>query len=90
MQSNCDLKVCDFGLARAIDVEEAAMDMTDYVATRWYRAPELLLAHKDYTPAIDIWSVGCIFAELLKRKPLLPGVDSNESHFYRQFMMLRS
>lgn len=76
VNSNCDLKVCDFGLARAMDVEEVATDMTDYVATRWYRAPELLLEHKDYTPAVDVWSVGCILAELLKRKPFLPGVDS--------------
>lgn len=49
--------------------------MTDYVATRWYRAPEVLLAYKRYTGAMDMWSVGCIFAELLIRKPLLPGTD---------------
>jgi serine/threonine protein kinase len=59
-----------------MEVEESAADMTDYVATRWYRAPELLLEHKDYTPAVDMWSVGCILAELIKRKPFLPGVDS--------------
>lgn len=47
--------------------------MTEYVVTRWYRAPELLLACSDYTAAIDVWSVGCIFAELLARKPLFPG-----------------
>ena len=47
--------------------------MTEYVATRWYRAPELLMSWKEYTPAIDMWSVGCILAELLIRKPLLPG-----------------
>ncbi len=50
--------------------------MTDYVATRWYRAPELLLSWKEYSTAVDVWSVGCIFAELLKRKPFLPGVDT--------------
>jgi len=50
--------------------------MTDYVATRWYRAPELLLSWKEYNSAVDIWSVGCIFAELLRRKPFLPGTDT--------------
>jgi serine/threonine protein kinase len=45
------------------------------VVTRWYRAPEIMLACKDYTKAIDMWSVGCIFAELIGRKPWLPGDD---------------
>jgi len=49
--------------------------MTEYVATRWYRAPEVILSWKQYTHAIDIWSVGCIFAELLCRKPLFQGWD---------------
>lgn len=47
--------------------------MTEYVATRWYRAPELLLSWNKYTTAIDMWAVGCIFSELFMRKPLLPG-----------------
>jgi len=47
--------------------------MTEYVATRWYRAPELLIGSKEYTKAIDIWSVGCIFSELLGRKILFRG-----------------
>ena len=50
--------------------------MTDYVATRWYRAPELLLAYEEYGPSVDVWSIGCILGELLKRKPILPGSDS--------------
>ena len=49
--------------------------MTEYVVTRWYRAPELLLANETYSGAIDIWSVGCILAELLQRTPLFPGAD---------------
>jgi mitogen-activated protein kinase 1/3 len=49
--------------------------MTEYVVTRWYRAPELLLSCEDYTSAIDIWSMGCILAEILGRKPLFPGKD---------------
>lgn len=74
VNSNCDLKICDFGLARAILPNlKYKNDMTDYVATRWYRAPELLLESRNYTEAVDMWAVGCIFAELLKRKPLLPG-----------------
>lgn len=49
--------------------------MTEYVVTRWYRAPEVCLGNSDYGPAIDVWSVGCIIAELLTRSPLLPGTD---------------
>ena len=59
-------------------------ELTDHVVTRWYRAPEIILLEKDYGPAIDIWSIGCVFAELLgmlkensptfmDRKPLFPG-----------------
>ncbi len=49
------------------------MFMTEYVATRWYRAPEVMLSFKEYTKAIDVWSVGCIFAEMLGRRCLFPG-----------------
>lgn len=49
--------------------------LTEYVVTRWYRAPEIMLACQEYTGAIDVWSVGCIFAELLARSPLFPGED---------------
>ena len=49
--------------------------LTEYVVTRWYRAPEIMLSCQEYTKAIDIWSVGCIFGELLGRKPLFPGDD---------------
>lgn len=49
--------------------------MTEYVVTRWYRAPELLLCCDDYGTSIDVWSVGCIFAELLGRKPVFPGTE---------------
>lgn len=49
--------------------------MTEYVVTRWYRAPELLLAGDDYSTAIDMWSAGCLIAELYTRKPLFPGRD---------------
>ena len=72
LNANCDLKICDFGLARVTSETDF---MTEYVVTRWYRAPELLLNSSDYTTAIDIWSVGCIFMELMDRKPLFPGRD---------------
>lgn len=51
---------------------------TDYIATRWYRAPEVILSWKRYTAAIDVWSVGCILAELINRKPLLPAASEQE------------
>ena len=77
VNSNCDLKICDFGLARVDDPEnnDRAL-MSSYVATRWYRAPEVILGRKRYTKAVDMWSVGCILAELVGRKPIFPGRDS--------------
>jgi len=77
VNKNCDLKICDFGLARAIDPSEEKKDLglTEYVVTRWYRAPELLVENQTYTTAIDVWAVGCIFAEMLGRKALFPGRD---------------
>ncbi|KAG1707279.1 hypothetical protein DVH05_026473 [Phytophthora capsici] len=75
LNSNCDLKVCDFGLSRGVTPEEDNMELTEYVVTRWYRAPEIMLSSREYTKAIDIWSTGCIFAELLGRTPLFPGDD---------------
>ncbi|XP_059286265.1 mitogen-activated protein kinase 9-like [Lycium ferocissimum] len=73
--ADCKLKICDFGLARvSFNDVPSAIFWTDYVATRWYRAPELCGSFfSKYTPAIDIWSIGCIFAELLSGKPLFPG-----------------
>jgi len=72
INGDCFLKIADFGLAR---VEEEEGLMTEYVATRWYRAPEVILSWKEYDKSIDIWSVGCIFAEILLRKPLFQGKD---------------
>ncbi|KAH0466714.1 hypothetical protein IEQ34_003952 [Dendrobium chrysotoxum] len=73
--ANCKLKICDFGLARvAFSDTPTTIFWTDYVATRWYRAPELCGSFfSKYTPAIDIWGIGCIFAEVLTGKPLFPG-----------------
>jgi len=74
VNANCDLKICDFGLARVnFDKDFQTCPMTEYVCTRWYRAPEVLCSWMDYTTAIDIWSIGCIFAEMLERSPFFPG-----------------
>ena len=75
LNANCDLKICDFGLARTNTQDKNRDFMTEYVVTRWYRAPELLLSCAEYSVAIDVWSCGCILAELLGRKPLFPGKD---------------
>ncbi|GAA0145645.1 hypothetical protein Leryth_009538 [Lithospermum erythrorhizon] len=72
LNANCDLKICDFGLSRTTSETDV---MTEYVVTRWYRAPELLLNCSEYTAAIDIWSVGCILMEIIQREPLFPGRD---------------
>jgi len=105
LNSNCDLRLCDFGLARGETSpgmrggvpcshslrtpphnvprvrlyagvhDESAAPLTEYVVTRWYRAPEIMLAMRAYTKAVDVWAVGCILAELIRRKPLFPGSD---------------
>jgi serine/threonine protein kinase len=79
---NCDLVISDFGLARQMPSGPGASNapMTEHVVTRWYRAPELMLsADGNYGQAIDVWSVGCIFAELLGRNPLFAGKDFMET-----------
>lgn len=66
------VKIADFGLAREI---QSYPPFTEYVSTRWYRAPEILLHARDYTPAVDIWALGAIAYELVTLQPLFPGVD---------------
>jgi len=102
VNQDCSVKICDFGLSRAIGDEQPDLvdlpntshgdngaepprlkrTLTRHVVTRWYRAPELILLQENYTEAIDVWSVGCIYAELLgmlegtmlqDRGPLFPG-----------------
>lgn len=75
LNEECLVKLCDFGLVRSALVKEQQEDsiMTDYVATRWYRAPELLLGWDRYSKPIDIWSFGCLIAEMFRNKPLFPG-----------------
>lgn len=74
LNGNCDLKICDFGLARGVK-EEVDYELTEYVVTRWYRAPEVMCSCQEYDHKIDVWSTGCILAELHGRKPLFPGDD---------------
>ncbi|ORX35564.1 mitogen-activated protein kinase 1 [Kockovaella imperatae] len=81
VNADCELKICDFGLARGFQPGAVQTDqgqagfMTEYVATRWYRAPEIMLSFANYTSSIDMWSVGCILAELLGGKPIFKGED---------------
>uniref|UniRef100_A0A8C9PEU6 mitogen-activated protein kinase n=1 Tax=Spermophilus dauricus TaxID=99837 RepID=A0A8C9PEU6_SPEDA len=70
VNEDCELKILDFGLARPADAE-----MTGYVVTRWYRAPEVILSWMHYNQTVDIWSVGCIMAEMLTGKTLFKGKD---------------
>ncbi|KAK3281501.1 hypothetical protein CYMTET_10709 [Cymbomonas tetramitiformis] len=72
--SNCaTLKLCDFGFARFMPTGSKDSVMTDYVSTRWYRAPELLLGATSYGMEVDQWAIGCIMSELLDGQPLFPG-----------------
>jgi mitogen-activated protein kinase 15 len=75
IDAECNVKVADFGLARSIQAfdDESAPVMTDYVATRWYRAPEIVLGSCHYSKAVDMWSVGCILGELIVGKAIFPG-----------------
>jgi mitogen-activated protein kinase 1/3 len=75
VNSMCDLKVCDFGLARVADTEG---EMTEYVATRFYRAPELLLNYSAYDYSADMWSVGCVLVEMITKRPIAQGNDTRE------------
>ena len=68
------VKICDFGLVRSLTHEEdQPMILSEEVATRWYRSPEMLLGSKNYTKQTDVWSVGCIMAELLIGEPIFSG-----------------
>ncbi len=81
VNEDCELKILDFGLARPTENE-----MTGYVATRWYRAPEIMLNWMRYHQTVDMWSVGCIMAEMLTGKTLFPGTDRKYS-MYNKFKL---
>ncbi len=71
LNSNCDVKICDFGLS-TFDIS-GCEHKTDYICTRWYRAPEILLGYHQYDSKVDVFSAGCVLAEIIARQPLLPG-----------------
>ncbi|NXT81198.1 MK15 kinase, partial [Zapornia atra] len=79
LDADCFVKLCDFGLARSLcqmNEEQGNPALTEYVATRWYRAPEILLSSRSYTKGVDMWSIGCILGEMLLGKPLFPGTST--------------
>ena len=83
---DCELRILDFGLAR-----QAEEQMTGYVATRWYRAPEIMLNWMHYTTTVDVWSCGCIMAELLTGRTLFPGnIFSIFQLFNKMFINMKS
>ncbi|XP_045476166.1 cyclin-dependent kinase-like 2 isoform X2 [Harmonia axyridis] len=79
VSTNGVVKLCDFGFARlATNTNEP---LTDYVATRWYRAPELLVGDQGYGTGVDIWAIGCLFAEMMTGEPLFPGESDIDQLF---------
>jgi mitogen-activated protein kinase 15 len=78
VNSACLLKIADFGLVRTLEADNEDELLTQEVATRWYRAPEVLLGSRSYSFPADLWSVGCIVGELLLGRPLFQG-DSTRS-----------
>eukprot|EP01127_Copromyxa_protea_P002495 TRINITY_DN1237_c0_g1_i2.p1 TRINITY_DN1237_c0_g1~~TRINITY_DN1237_c0_g1_i2.p1 ORF type:complete len:173 (-),score=42.06 TRINITY_DN1237_c0_g1_i2:114-632(-) len=85
IDSNGGLKLADFGLARAFCVP--VRPYTHEVITLWYRAPEILLGSEQYSIPVDIWSAGCIFAEMASGTPLFPG-DSEIDQLYKIFKLM--
>lgn len=78
INSDCTMKLADFGLARSVAQDDLGVPpiVSDYIATRWYRAPEILLGSQVYTKAVDLWSSGCILGEILVEQVMFPGKSS--------------
>jgi cyclin-dependent kinase-like len=81
VNADLSLKICDFGFARLMPRDSP---LTDYVATRWYRAPELLLGSTQYGKTVDMWAIGCIMGELVDGQPLFPGESEIDQLFLIQ------
>jgi cyclin-dependent kinase-like len=79
LSKNGVLKICDFGFARLVSASHPDAKFTDYVSTRWYRAPELLVGDANYSGAVDVWAIGCIFVELITGRPLFTGDTDYET-----------
>lgn len=88
VNSNCVLKICDFGLAR-VEEPDQSKHMTQEVVTQYYRAPEILMGARHYSAAVDVWSVGCIFGELLGRRILFQAQSPVQQvgHSYSQLLL---
>ena len=84
LSKNGILKMCDFGFARNLSASNPLY--TEYVSTRWYRAPELLVGDPQYGKEVDVWAIGCLFAELLTGQPLFPG----DSEIQTLFLILKT
>ena len=77
INSDSTVKLCDFGLARTLNEGNISQQvLTEYVSTRWYRAPELIIGSNHYSEAVDMWAVGCIIAELYSGRPIFPGTST--------------
>lgn len=78
INSNCVMKLADFGLARSVASNELGESpiVSDYIATRWYRAPEILLGSQSYCKSVDMWSAGCILGETLIGEVMFAGKSS--------------
>ena len=91
LDANCFIKLCDFGLCRSIAVDDTPssstttttttlphenIDFTDYIATRWYRCPEILVGSRRYSIGVDLWSVACIIGEMFRSRPLIAGAST--------------
>ena len=83
LNKDCTLKICDFGLARGY--EETTTTLTEYVVTRWYRAPEVILNASHYTNALDVWSLGCIAYEICQLRSPFRQNDKENLSLYELF-----
>jgi cyclin-dependent kinase-like len=79
------LKICDFGFARVLP--KGSEGITDYVATRWYRSPELLLSYPMYGKSVDMWAIACILGELIDGQPIFPGDNEVDQLFQIQKLL---
>lgn len=78
------VKIADFGLSRKVEQDST---LTTYVSTRWYRAPEILLRSRNYTPSVDVWAMGAIIAEMARLDPLFPGANAMDQLQYIAYVM---
>ena len=82
LNENCDLKICDFGLSRNLS-QQLGEDLTEYVVTRYYRAPEIMLSSNEYDNKVDVWSAGCTLGEMMSGKIMFPG-----QHYIEQINLI--